>query len=223
MPKKSKNNKKKLVVIAGPSCSGKSWLIKQINSDNPSRFARRVQKKCEIKGNVFANHIRLTGLCNNLKKGKKLKYKKRLGRGGYIHFDFTGGQQKLKRKILCELIGCADQVIVINTVVNFEQWIEFNKLRKVQQPDHGSSTFVKWVLKLHANAPLSARECYTYACDRWQQYLETFHLKKCITVELRQSSFIDQVERDQLGFVNLTRLQEAWLKFRFRDLLAKVP
>jgi len=222
MPKKSKSNKKRLVVIAGPSCSGKSWLIKQIKSETPSKFARSVQKKCKIKGNVFDNHVRLGRLRKDLKKHKNIKIKKRFGKGCYLHFDFTGSQQKLKRKILRELIEYSDQVIILNAVVNFDQWIEFNALRKVQQPEHGSSAFVKRILELHGKTPLAARQCFTYACDLWEQYLERFAVKKFITVELRQSSFIEPVDRDLLGLVKLTRLQVAWLKFRFANLLVKV-
>jgi len=223
MPKKSKNNKKRLVVIAGPSCSGKSWLIKQIRSKNPSRFARLVKKKCKIKGNVLKNQLHLRRLRKDWKKHKEGKIKKRLGRGAYLHYDITGGQQKLKRRILGELIKKADQVIVLNIVVNFDQWIEFNKLRIVQEPEHGSSSFVERILKLHAKDPLAARNCYTYTFDRWQQYLETSSLFKCLTMESRQTNFIEQIERDRLGLVKLKRFQLAWMKIRFDSLLSKIP
>ena len=220
MPKKSKNNKKRLVVIAGPSCSGKTWLIKQIRSETPSKFASLVQKKCKIRGYVLANRLRLSVLRKDWNRAEG-RIQERFGRGGYLHFDLTGRQQRLKRKILDELMRSADQIIVLNIVIGFEQWIEVNKLRKVEEPEHSPSTFVKAMLRLNARDPLAARQCYTYVMDRWQQYLELSPLKKCITVESRQANFLERVDRDRLGLVKLTRLQEVWLKIRFATLLAK--
>jgi len=223
MPKKSKNNKKRLVVIAGPSCSGKSWLIEQIRSENPSKFARLVKKKCKLKGRVSKNQLHLRRLRKDWKKHKEGKIKKRLGRGGFLHFDITGGQQKLKRKILGQLIKNADQVVVLNIVVNFDKWIEFNELRMAHEPEHGSSSFVRRILKLRAKDPSAARNCYSYTFDRWQQYLEVSPLFKCMTMESRQTNFIDQIERDRLGLVKLKRFQLAWMKIRFDSLLSKIP
>ena len=119
MPKKSKNNKKRLVVIAGPSCSGKSWLIQQIRSGNPSKFASSVQKKCKIKGRVLGNRLRLSALRKDWNACEAGKIQKRLNRGGYIHFDVTGRRQQLKRKILQELMQSADKVIIFNIVVGY--------------------------------------------------------------------------------------------------------
>ena len=223
MAKKSKNKKRRLVVIAGPSCSGKSWLIKQMRSNTPSDFACLVQKKCKIKGDVFANQLRLSRLRKDWKKHKEAKIKKRLDRGAFLHFDITGNQQKLKRRILRELIKSADQVIVLNIVVNFEKWIEFNELRIAQEPERGSSSLVRRILELNSRDSLAARECYTYAVDRWQHYLDIVPLYKCMTIESRQTNFIDQLERDRLGLVKLRRFQIAWLKFRFESLLSKIP
>jgi len=220
MPQKSKNNKKRLVVIAGPSCSGKTWLIKQIRSETPSKFASLVQKQCRIRGKVFANRLRLSVLRKDWRKAES-KIKDRFGRGGYLHFDLTGRQQRLKRKILDELMRSADQVIVLNIVIGFEQWIEANKLRNIQEPEHSTSSFVKGMLRLNARDPLAARQCYTYIFDRWQKYLELAPLKKCITIESRKSNFLEQIDRDRLGLVKLSRLQVALLKIRFSTLLAK--
>jgi len=220
MPRKFKNNKKRLVVIAGPSCSGKTWLIKQIRSGTPSKFAKLVQKKCKIRGYVAANRLRLSVLRKDWGKAEA-KIMDRFGRGGYLHFDLTGRQQRLKRKILDELMRSADQVIVLNIVIGFDQWIEVNKLRKVQEPGYSTSSFVKGMLRLYAKDPLAARQCYTCIFDCWQQYLELAPLKKCFIVESRESNFLEKIDRDRLGLVNLTRLQVAWLKIRFATLLAK--
>ena len=222
MPKKLKNNKKRLVVIAGPSCSGKSWLIQQIRSESPSKFVNSVQKKCKIKGRVLANRLRLSALRKDWNDCEEGKIQKRLDRGGYLHFDVTSRQQRLKRKILHELMQSADQVIVLNIVVGFEQWIKFNTFRRDQDPECSISSFVKAMLKLNARDPLAARRCYTYAFDCWEQYLELSPLFKWLTIESRQAKFIEQADRDRLGLVKLTPLQLAWLKIRFAFLLAKV-
>ena len=220
MSKKSKNNKKRLVVIAGPSCSGKTWLIKQIRSENRSAFAGLIKKKCKIKGNVLANRLRLSVLRKDWRKSKE-QIQERFGRGGYLHFDLTGRQQQLKRKILHELMKNADQVIILNIVISFEQWIEANKLRKVEEPDHSISSFVKGMLRLNARDPMAARKCYSLVFDCWQQYLDRAPSNRCIILESRQSNFLERVDRDRLGLVRLTRLQVVWLKIRFAALLAK--
>ena len=164
----------------------------------------------------------MSGLRKDWRKYGDGKIKKRLRRGAYLHFDTTGRQQKLKRAILHKLMNNADQVIVLNIVMSFEQWIEVNALRMAQEPECSISAFVKGMLKLNAKNPLAARRCYTYAFDRWQQYLESSPLFKCLTMESRQTTFIDQIERDRLGLVKLTRVQLAWLKIRYGFLLFKV-
>ena len=116
----------------------------------------------------------------------------------------------------------ADQVIVLNIVVGFEQWIEVNTCRRDQDQECSVSSFVKGMLKLNARDPLAARRCYTYAFDRWEHYLELSPLSKRLTVESRQAKFMRQADRDRLGLVKLTPLQLAWLKIRFAFLLAKV-
>ena len=222
MPKKLKNYKKRLVVISGPSCSGKSWLIHQIRSGFPSSFAGSVQKKCKIKGRVLRNRLRLSSLRKDWKTFEEGRLQKRFGRGGYLHFDVTGRHQLLKRKILQELMKSADQVIILNIVVGFEQWIEVNAHRRDQDPERSISSFVKGMLKLNARDPLAARKCYTYAFDRWQRYLDCSPLFKCVTVESREVKFIQQVDRARLGLVELTVFQLAWLKIRYAFLLARV-
>ena len=124
--------------------------------------------------------------------------------------------------ILHKLMNNVDQVIVLNIVISFEQWIEVNALRMAQEPERSINAFVKGMLKLNEKDPMAARRCYTYAFDRWQQYLESSPLFKCITMESRQETFIDQVERDRLGLVKLTWFQLAWLKIWFGFLLFKV-
>ena len=151
MAKKSKRYKRRLVVIAGPSCSGKSWLIKQIRSGNPPKFVGLIQKKCKIKGNVLANRLRLSGLRKDWRKYGDRKIEKRLRRGAYLHFDITGRQQKLKRTILRKLMNSADQAIVLNIVMSFEQWIEGNVLRMAQEPECLINAFHKGMLKLNKN------------------------------------------------------------------------
>ena len=116
----------------------------------------------------------------------------------------------------------ADQVIILNIVVGFEQWIEVNALRRDQDPERSISSFVKGMLKLNARDSLAARKCYTYAFDRWQRYLDYSPLFKCVTVESRQVKFIQQVDRARLGLVELSAFQLAWLKIRYAFLLARV-
>jgi len=45
----------------------------------------------------------------------------------------------------------ADQVIVLNIVMSFEQWIEGNVLRMAQEPECSINAFHKGMLKLNKN------------------------------------------------------------------------
>jgi len=175
-----------------------------------------------MKGRILENRLRLSSLRKDWNDCEEGKIQKRLDRGGYLHFDVTGRHQRLKRRILHELMQSADQVIVLNIVVGFEQWIEVNTCRRDQDPECSISSFVNGMLKLNARDPLAARRCYTYAFDRWEHYMELSPLFKWLTVESRQAKFIKQADRDRLGLVKLTPLQLAWLKIRFAFLLAKV-
>lgn len=210
---------KRLIVIAGPSCSGKSWLIHHLRSGTGPRFVSGIRKKCKMKPRILANRLRLASLEKSYAKGDVAR---RLKRGGYLHFDLTGRRQQLKRKILHELIQAADQVIVLNVVVGFDDWITANQERLVQDPEHSISPFVRALLKLHARDAMAARQCYAFMVDQWQQYLESYSLFRCLVVESRQARLMDQLDREQLGLVRMTPVQELWLRLRFMSLLAKV-
>ena len=146
----------------------------------------------------------------------------RLKRGGYLHFDVTGSHQRQKRKVLMDLMRCSDQIIVLNVVLSFDQWIAVNAQRVNQAPGRSVSSFVKGMLTLHSKDPLAARQCYSLMVDRWQEYLDSSPLLKCVAVESRAEQFVDGADRDRLGLVRLTPLQLIWLKIRYPRLLGKV-
>ena len=210
---------KRLVVIAGPSCSGKSWLIQKIQSGESSRFLARVKGQCKFNSRVLSNKLRLISLRKDYAKGGIAH---RLKRGGYLHFDVTGSHQRQKRKVLMDLMRCSDQIIVLNVVLSFDQWIAVNAQRVNQDPERSVSSFVKRMLQLHSSDPLAARQCYSLMVDRWQEYLDSSPLLKCVAVESRAEQFVDGADRDRLGLVRLTPLQLIWLKIRYPRLLGKV-
>ena len=121
-----------------------------------------------------------------------------------------------------DLMRCSDQIIVLNVVLSFDQWIAVNTQRVNQDPERSVSSFVKGMLQLHSNDPLAARQCYSLMMDRWQEYLDASPLLKCVDVESRVEQFVDGADRDRLGLVRLTPLQLIWLKIRYPRLLGKV-
>ena len=210
---------KQLVVIAGPSCRGKSWLIQKIQSGESSRFLARIKGQCKFNSRVLSNKLCLISLRKDYAKGGIAH---RLKRGGYLHFDVTGSHQHQKRKVLMDLMRCSDQIIVLNVVLSFDQWIAVNAQRVNQDPERSVSSFVKGMLTLHSSDPLAARQCYSLMVDRWQEYLDSSPLLKCVAVESRAEQFVDGADRDRLGLVRLTPLQLIWLKIRYPRLLGKV-
>ena len=210
---------KRLVVIAGPSCSGKSWLIQKIQSGESSRFLARVKGQCKFNSRVLSNKLRLISLRKDHAKGGIAH---RLKRGGYLHFDVTGSHQRQKRKVLMDLMRCSDQIIVLNVVLSFDQWITVNAQRVARDQERSVSVFVEGMLRLYSRDPLAARQCYSLMVDRWHQYLETSPLSRCITVDSRAERFVDGADRDRLGLVQLPPLQLIWLKIRYMRLLSTV-
>ena len=222
MAKKGKIKKKRLVVVAGPSCSGKSWIIDQLKSTSPDAAARVVQKQCKLKGRVLSNRLRLYSLRKDIKKYLEARIQKRLRNGGYLHFDSTSARQALKRSILHDLIGEADEAILVNIVMGFDQWISANQLRMKEDVEHPVNSFVRKMLALHSRNPDAARRCYSFMFDEWQRFLESFPELKCFVFESRRLVFIKKIDREKLGLVNMTPLQLVWLRLRYGFLLARV-
>ena len=217
--RKKRLRKKRLVVIAGPSCSGKSWIIGGISSKTKARFIKKIKGRCKIRRRVLANKLRLAGLRKNYANAT---LGQRLEGGGYLHFDITGHRQRLKRRILDELIHHADQVIVLNVVMGFDQWIAANAQRMHDEPERSISSFVKGMLKLHARDALAARQCYSYLFDHWQQHLAAYPIFRSVAVDSRQERFVDLADRERLGLVEMKPLQLFWLRFRYMRLLSKL-
>ena len=211
--------KKRLVVIAGPSCSGKSWIIGGISSKTDAPFIKKIKGRCKIKRRVLSNRLCLASLRKNYGNGT---LDQRLKRGGFLHFDITGRHQKLKRSILDQLIHHADQVIILNVVMGFDQWIAANSQRMCDEPERSISSFVKGMLKLHARDALAARQCYSYLFDHWQEHLAAYPIFRSIAVDSRQAEFVDLADRERLGLVEMTPLQLFWLRFRYMRLLSKL-
>ena len=211
--------KKRLVLIAGPSCSGKSWIIGGIRSKTNTRFVNQITGRCKIKRRIMSNRMCLVSLRKSYANAT-LEY--RLRRGGFLHFDITGRHQKLKRRILDQLIRHADQIIVLNVVMSFDQWIAANAQRMRDEPERSISPFVKGMLKLHARDALAARQCYSYLFDHWQEYLAAYPIFRSIAVDSRQAEFVDLADRERLGLVEMTPLQLFWLRFRYMRLLSKL-
>ena len=89
---------KEVIIIAGPSASGKSYIIRQLKTTKKNKLKLKIFRKLSINPRKSKSCISISALKNSSKKPKHIrKLNKKVI---FIHFDLTGRHQKQKRHLL---------------------------------------------------------------------------------------------------------------------------
>ena len=92
---------KEIIIIAGPSASGKSYIISQLKTTKKNKLKFKIFRKLSIKSRKSKSYISISALKNSSKKPKHIrKLNKKII---FIHFDLTGRHQKQKRQLLIQI------------------------------------------------------------------------------------------------------------------------
>ena len=114
--------KKEVVVVAGPSASGKSYIMRQLKTKKKNQFKSEIFKKLNINPNKSKSCISISSLKNPSKKPKH--YRKLKKKIIFIHFDLTGRHQKQKRQLLLSAAKNCKKIKILTIQTPFNTWRE---------------------------------------------------------------------------------------------------
>ena len=115
-------NNKEVIIIAGPSASGKSYIIRQLKTTKKNKLKSKIFRKLSINSRKSKSCISISALKNSSKKPKHIrKLKKKVI---FIHFDLTGRHQKQKRQLLLQVSKDCKKIKILTVNTPFNIWRE---------------------------------------------------------------------------------------------------
>ena len=113
---------KEVIIIAGPSASGKSYLMRQLINKKNNKFKEAIYPDLNIKYSKPRSGISISALKNLSKKPEhSRKLRKKII---FIHFDLTSRQQKEKRQLLLLAAKNCKRIKVLTVKTPFNTWRE---------------------------------------------------------------------------------------------------
>ena len=113
---------KEVIIIAGPSASGKSYIIRQLKTTKKNKLKFKIFRKLSINPRKSKSYISISALINSSKKPKHIrKMNKKII---FIHFDLTGRYQKQKRQLLLQVSKNCKKIKILTVNTPFKIWLE---------------------------------------------------------------------------------------------------
>ena len=112
-------NGKEIIVVAGPSASGKSHLIRLLMTKKKSKLKKKIQNALDINPYKSRSRISIGALS---KLGTKKKSSQKLNKDLiFVHFDITSRHQKEKKLLLLSIAKNSKSIKMITLRTDFEE------------------------------------------------------------------------------------------------------
>ena len=113
-------NGKEVIIVAGPSASGKSHLLKQLLTKKKNKFRDSIYRSLNINSKKSRSCIAIGPLAK--RKTKDEHFRKLKSDLIFIHFDITSRHQKKKKLLLLSITKECKSVKVLTIHTTFEIW-----------------------------------------------------------------------------------------------------
>ena len=173
---------KKVVIVAGPSASGKSYLIRQLMTKRKSHFRDQIYHQLGINPQEPRSHISigaLTKLESNSKPGHSRKLIKELI---FIHFDTTSRHQGDKQRLLRSIATSCKSIKVVTLKTTFDAWHQRMRQRIDLNPTKNPSNSADAIYKLSRLSRQLAKWRYELAYKQWAKIINEIQTDRQIVV-----------------------------------------
>ena len=173
---------KKVVIVAGPSASGKSYLIRQLMTKRKNHFRDQIYHQLGINPQEPRSHISigaLTKLENNSKPGHSRKLIKELI---FIHFDTTSRHQSDKQRLLRSIATSCKSIKVVTLKTTFDAWHQRMRQRIDLNPTKSPSNSADSIYKLSRLSRQLAKWRYELAYKQWAKIINDIQPERQIVV-----------------------------------------
>ena len=178
---------KDLVIVAGPSASGKSHLIRQLTSKRKNKFRDKVYRQLGINPQEPRSHISIGALTKlDSKPGHSRKLIKELI---FIHFDITSRHQSDKQHLLKSIANSCRSIKVVTLKTPFDVWHQRMRQRIEVNPTKNPSNIADEIYRLSRFSRYFAKWRYESIYKKWEKLIKNIDLDGKLIVQNEDMPF----------------------------------
>ena len=178
---------KDLVIVAGPSASGKSHLIRQLTSKRKNKFRDKVYRQLGINPQEPRSHISIGALTKlDSKPGHSRKLIKELI---FIHFDITSRHQSDKQHLLKSIANSCRSIKVVTLKTPFDVWHQRMRQRIDINPTKNPSNIADEIYRLSRFSRYLAKWRYESIYKKWDKLIKNIDLDGQLIVKSEEMPF----------------------------------
>ena len=178
---------KDLVIVAGPSASGKSHLIRQLTSKRKNKFRDKVYRQLGINPQEPRSHISIGALTKlDSKPGHSRKLIKELI---FIHFDITSRHQSDKQHLLKSIANNCRSIKVVTLKTPFDVWHQRMRQRIDVNPTKNPSNIADEIYRLSRFSRYFAKWRYESIYKKWEKLIKNIDLNGQLIVKNEEMPF----------------------------------
>ena len=178
---------KDLVIVAGPSASGKSHLIRQLTTKRKNKFRDKVYRQLGINPREPRSHISIGALTKlDSKPGHSRKLIKELI---FIHFDITSRHQSDKQHLLKSIANSCKSIKVVTLKTPFDVWHQRMRQRIDVNPTKNPSNIADEIYRLSRFSRYFAKWRYESIYKKWEKLIRNIDLNGQLIVKNEEMPF----------------------------------
>ena len=178
---------KDLVIVAGPSASGKSHLIRQLTTKRKNKFRDKVYRQLGINPQEPRSHISIGALTKlDSKPGHSRKLIKELI---FIHFDITSRHQSDKQHLLKSIANSCRSIKVVTLKTPFDIWHQRMRQRIEVNPTKNPSNIADEIYRLSRFSRYFAKRRYDSIYKKWEKLIKNIDLDGKLIVKNEEMPF----------------------------------
>ena len=178
---------KDLVIVAGPSASGKSHLIRQLTTKRKNKFRDKVYRQLGINPQEPRSHISIGALTKlDSKPGHSRKLIKELI---FIHFDITSRHQSDKQHLLKSIANSCKSIKVVTLKTPFDVWHQRMRQRIDINPTKNPSNIADEIYRVSRFSRYFAKWRYESIYKKWEKLIKNIDLNGQLIVKNEEMPF----------------------------------
>ena len=161
---------KQIIVIAGPSASGKSHLIDRLLDDNDQTLKINLFQQLGLRSELKIGKLNIERLCN--KKKMRRQSKKMMKDAFIVHFDLTSRNQRKRREQLKEIASEYKHLAVVTLELTFTTWNQRMSDRVKNKFFRMPLSQAFWIYALSLIHKSYAYSLFNSVYEEWDSFLD---------------------------------------------------
>jgi len=187
-------DKKRLLIVAGPTGCGKSTFLKSALGNKPSPLAKKILKKAFKRSDFKIQQLYFRRLQKSHEKQERFEKFTNKHNNFILDVDTTGPKFKKNAEILTNFLAEFNYITSIQIYTPYEVWLNRILERKIYSSLKGSRS-IRRVLHKSFSLKLTerdrARETYNSYYDRWESILSNHKIDRQLRISTIQGLILE--------------------------------